>query len=176
MPFRFIIYVSVSQLNHTCLNKFPFLYRNKFQISSEITHRGLGQYILQKANSNAFSWNKNTAFYANVTQACSSEKNVRYYYKPCYAEVHPRDYHELRHEYHIFFIKVDIEIKFFYHNRTPWKFNHHLHLRTIFSDDGRLGSWSQHGAHLGPVGPRWAPCWPHEPCYQGSQLDSFVTF
>ena len=22
-------------------------------------------------------------------------------------------------------------------------------------------------AHLGPVGPRWAPCWPHEPCYQG---------
>ena len=19
---------------------------------------------------------------------------------------------------------------------------------------------------LGPVGPRWAPCWPHEPCYQ----------
>ena len=25
----------------------------------------------------------------------------------------------------------------------------------------------QHGAHLGPVGPRWAPCWPHEPCYQG---------
>ena len=24
-------------------------------------------------------------------------------------------------------------------------------------------SWGQHGAHLGPVGPRWAPCWPHEP-------------
>ena len=21
-------------------------------------------------------------------------------------------------------------------------------------------------AHLGPVGPRWASCWPHEPCYQ----------
>ena len=29
-------------------------------------------------------------------------------------------------------------------------------------------SWGQHGAHLGPVGPRWAPCWPHEPCYLGS--------
>ena len=28
-------------------------------------------------------------------------------------------------------------------------------------------SWGQHGAHLGPVGPSWAPCWPHEPCYQG---------
>ena len=24
-------------------------------------------------------------------------------------------------------------------------------------------SWGQHGADLGPVGPRWAPCWPHEP-------------
>ena len=29
------------------------------------------------------------------------------------------------------------------------------------------GSWGQHGTHLGPVGPRWAPCWPHELCYQG---------
>ena len=28
-------------------------------------------------------------------------------------------------------------------------------------------SWGQHGAHLGPVGPRWALCWPHEPCYHG---------
>ena len=23
------------------------------------------------------------------------------------------------------------------------------------------GSWGQHGAHLGPTGPRWVPCWPH---------------
>ena len=23
------------------------------------------------------------------------------------------------------------------------------------------------GAHLGPPGPRWAPCWPHDPCYLG---------
>ena len=30
----------------------------------------------------------------------------------------------------------------------------------------------QHGAHLGPVGPRWAQCWPHEPCYQGILLIS----
>ena len=28
-------------------------------------------------------------------------------------------------------------------------------------------SWDQRGAHLGPVGRRWAPCWPHKPCYQG---------
>ena len=28
-------------------------------------------------------------------------------------------------------------------------------------------SWDQHEAYLGPVGPRWVPCWPHEPCYQG---------
>ena len=24
-----------------------------------------------------------------------------------------------------------------------------------------------HGAHLGPTGPRWAPCWPNESCYLG---------
>ena len=24
-----------------------------------------------------------------------------------------------------------------------------------------------HGANLGPVGPRWDPCWPQKPCYQG---------
>ena len=29
------------------------------------------------------------------------------------------------------------------------------------------GSCGQHGAHLGPTGPRWAPYWPHEPCYLG---------
>ena len=28
-------------------------------------------------------------------------------------------------------------------------------------------SWDQHGAHLGPTGARWAPCWPHEHCYLG---------
>ena len=25
-----------------------------------------------------------------------------------------------------------------------------------------------HGANMGPVGPRWTPCWPYEPCYQGT--------
>ena len=29
------------------------------------------------------------------------------------------------------------------------------------------GSWGQHGAHLGPTGPRWAPCGSREPCYMG---------
>ena len=29
-------------------------------------------------------------------------------------------------------------------------------------------SWGQHGANLGPIGPRWAPCWCHELCYLGS--------
>ena len=29
------------------------------------------------------------------------------------------------------------------------------------------GSWGQHGANLGPTGPRWAPCRPHELCYLG---------
>ena len=41
------------------------------------------------------------------------------------------------------------------------------------------GSWGQNGAHLGPTGPRWAPCWPHELCYLGdtnvqSRCDSIV--
>ena len=31
-------------------------------------------------------------------------------------------------------------------------------------------SWGQHGAHLGPTGPRWAPCQLLEPCYMGSSL------
>ena len=31
-------------------------------------------------------------------------------------------------------------------------------------------SWGHHGAHLQPTGPMWAPCWPHEPCYQGGLL------
>ena len=29
---------------------------------------------------------------------------------------------------------------------------------------------SQHGAHLGPTWPKWAPCWTHELCYLGSAL------
>ena len=36
------------------------------------------------------------------------------------------------------------------------------------------GSWGQHGAHLGPVGPRWAPCWSHKPCYQGCPSRCFM--
>ena len=30
--------------------------------------------------------------------------------------------------------------------------------------------------HLGPTGPRWAPCWPHGPCYQGrnSTIDTIA--
>ena len=39
------------------------------------------------------------------------------------------------------------------------------------------GSWGQHGALLGPTGPRWAPCWPHELCYLGGKCFlSFKTF
>ena len=30
----------------------------------------------------------------------------------------------------------------------------------------KFSSWGQHGAHQGPVGPGWASCWSHEPCYQ----------
>ena len=36
------------------------------------------------------------------------------------------------------------------------------------------GSWGQHGAHLGPTGPRWAPWWPHELCYLGRNWQKYV--
>ena len=29
----------------------------------------------------------------------------------------------------------------------------------------KQGSWGHHGINLGPTGPRWTPCWPHELCY-----------
>ena len=32
------------------------------------------------------------------------------------------------------------------------------------------GSWGLHGAHLGPVGPRRASCWPHKACYRGRYM------
>ena len=28
---------------------------------------------------------------------------------------------------------------------------------------------------LGTTGPRWSPCWPHEPCYQGGRIESSET-
>ena len=37
------------------------------------------------------------------------------------------------------------------------------------------GSWGQHGAYQGPARPRWAPCWPHEPCYLGGLSFSWIT-
>ena len=57
------------------------------------------------------------------------------------------------------------------------------HPRAIWSDIVRLDTviWGSshhhipdskvhgglHGTHLGPTGPRWVPCRPHEPCYHG---------
>ena len=35
-------------------------------------------------------------------------------------------------------------------------------------------SWGQHGAHLGLVGPRRAPCWPYEACYRVCYLLVFA--
>ena len=36
------------------------------------------------------------------------------------------------------------------------------------------GSWGQHGAHLGPTGPRWTPYWPHKLCYLGIFLIAYT--
>ena len=38
----------------------------------------------------------------------------------------------------------------------------------------KQSSWGQHGTHLGPTGPSWAPCWPHESCYQGRSWSTLV--
>ena len=31
-------------------------------------------------------------------------------------------------------------------------------------------------AHLGPDGPRWVACWPHEPCYLGGFWKEHITY
>ena len=55
---------------------------------------------------------------------------------------------------------------------------HVIKYNLIWSLPRYQSSWSRHGAHLGPVGSRWASCWPHEPCYQGiypqEQRDLFL--
>ena len=66
---------------------------------------------------------------------------------------------------------------------TAWHpFEFKLWFMFCFSHDGDVcntvlycmpwyqGSWGQHGAHLGPTGPKWAPCWPHELCYLGGVI------
>ena len=39
------------------------------------------------------------------------------------------------------------------------------HDKYHFSVESEVQSWLNPDSS--PVGPRWAPCWPHEPCYQG---------
>ena len=36
-------------------------------------------------------------------------------------------------------------------------------------------SGGPHGAHLGPTGTWWAPCWPHEPCYLGMHVFKVIS-
>ena len=48
------------------------------------------------------------------------------------------------------------------HKSMIWLLNH-----AVTSAMSYPGSCGQHGAHLGPGGPRWAQRWPHESCYQG---------
>ena len=55
-------------------------------------------------------------------------------------------------------------------NITSWVISYRVRCNTLCSKPRHprwQGSWGLHGAHLGTTGPRWAPCWPHEPCYQG---------
>ena len=60
-----------------------------------------------------------------------------------------------------------------YYNETPcmieyvtWRKKHvlqsELTINTRIVPDTKV-----HGAHMRSTGPRWAPCWTHEPCYLG---------
>ena len=62
--------------------------------------------------------------------------------------------------------RLMVSIDFIYSNPNPQPGIQRCKVTTRPRYQGSLG---QHGAHLGPVCPRWAPCWPHEPCYQGFQ-------
>ena len=46
-------------------------------------------------------------------------------------------------------------------HQQAWYWSHHFSISLIAMFMGP--TW----AHLGPTGPRWAPCWPHELCYLG---------
>ena len=41
---------------------------------------------------------------------------------------------------------------------------------TVITSNPRVTRLSQIAKFVGPVGPRWAPYWPHEPCYLGCIL------
>ena len=57
-------------------------------------------------------------------------------------------------------------------NPSSWQKRNHLSYIANTIPDSKVHG-GQHGAHLGPTGPRWAPCWPHELCYLGWPLMSF---
>ena len=44
-------------------------------------------------------------------------------------------------------------------NGQQWPADYMLHCMPVDPDS------KVYGAYMGPTGPRWAPCWPHEPCY-----------
>ena len=56
------------------------------------------------------------------------------------------------------------------YNRVPNRYSQTLSL-CVHSRPRLQSSWGHHGAHLVPVGPRWALCWPHEPCFEGIHME-----
>ena len=53
---------------------------------------------------------------------------------------------------------------------NQYKQNIHVPISIVMSvTRTTLMTRSQHWALLGPTGPRWAPCWPHELCYLGGK-------
>ena len=46
---------------------------------------------------------------------------------------------------------------------------------TLFTFYWSIPDSKVHGANMGPTGPRWAPCWPHELCYLGWLHNQLLT-
>ena len=52
-----------------------------------------------------------------------------------------------------------------YHTEAWNKYPHFTTTRSLIAR-----SRGHHGTHLGPTGPRWAPCWPHGLCHLGIHM------
>ena len=72
----------------------------------------------------------------------------------------------------------------YYDVTVMWETSHCFYRQIAFSERSTIANRvnpdskvhvTYMGAHLGPTGPSWVPCWPHEPCYQGSYEPSHTT-
>ena len=69
---------------------------------------------------------------------------------------------------------VELNVDYLFHliieTHPPFEQGHNGHDNTSLIARFMGPTWGQ---HLGLTGPRWAPCWPHEPCYLGFLLVTY---